>query len=319
MFGYDTVKSQNDTDWAAISTDQGTLRTAIKTAIEAARVDREAYIDTVLQKRRERLQDIHDDNLLKIEAPFDFQLDMLDEEIQDVTEAKADALADATEAYDDLKERMDDYEEDRKEALVREKEKVIRIINRAVEEGKPADEVLYALRLDWLQGVYVGGTTAVFDSDVYDLTVFDNEYDMFTFDIGRGKGHGHRTDQQGPGNNRTQGFVIGRGGSGDISTLQGEPIPSDGKPGRYDRQTQNGHGPNLRPSDYEIGLRTSQADGAYRYNQAADLGLVRDSSVPRSSSKRPTYRRGSAPPKRRPPTKRRGPPTKRRPSQKSYR
>lgn len=176
------------------------------------------------------------------------------------------------------------------------------------------------MRIDWLQGVYVGGTDATFDGDVYDLTVFDNEFDMFTFDIGRGKGHGHRTDQQGPGNNRDQGFVTGRGGVGDISQLQGEPIPSDGKPGRYDKQTMNGHGPNLRPSDYEIGLRTSQADGAYRYNQAADLGLVRDSAVPKSSSKKPSYRRGSAPPKKRGPPKRRSPPKrsyKRRPT-KSY-
>ena len=85
------------------------MRTAIKAAIEAARLARETYIDGVLQKRRERLQDIHDDNLLKIEAPFDFQLDMLDEEIQDVTKAQADAVQDSTDAYADLISRMDDY------------------------------------------------------------------------------------------------------------------------------------------------------------------------------------------------------------------
>lgn len=221
VFGYDTVKSLDDTAWAAISGDQTTLRAAIKVAIEAARLARETYIDGVLQKRRERLQDIHDDNLLKIEAPFDFQLDMLDEEIQDVTKAQADAVQDSTDAYADLISRMDDYQADREEALEREWNKVKRIIDRAVEEGKPVDEVLYAMRIDWLQGVYVGGQTATFDDDVYDKTVFDNEFDMFTFDIGKGKGHGHRTDQQGPGNNRDQGFVTGRGGAGDISHLQG--------------------------------------------------------------------------------------------------
>ena len=82
---------------------------------------------------------------------------MLDEEIQDVTKAQADAVQDSTDAYNDLISRMDDYQTDREEALDREWNKVKRIIDRAVEEGKPADEVLYAMRLDWLQGVYVGG------------------------------------------------------------------------------------------------------------------------------------------------------------------
>jgi hypothetical protein len=95
---------------------------------------------------------------------------------------------------------MTDYELDREEALDREKDKVDRILERAIEEGKAVDEVLYALRLDWLAGVYVAGTTAYFDDDIYDLTIFDTEFDMFTYDIGHGKGHGHRNGVQGPGN-----------------------------------------------------------------------------------------------------------------------
>jgi len=146
---------------------------------------------------------------------------MLEEELQDVATALASALGDEAEAFTDLKERMDDYELDREEALDREKEKVDRILERAVEEGKAVDEVLYALRLDWLAGVYVAGTNAYFDDDIYDLTIFDTEFDMFTYDVGHGKGHGHRNGVQGPGNDREQGFVTGRGGIGEINTLKG--------------------------------------------------------------------------------------------------
>jgi hypothetical protein len=191
----------------------------------------------VLEKRRQRLSDIHEDNLLKIEAPFDYQLDMLEEEVEDVTKAKANSTLDLDDAYDDLMERMDTYLADREEALNREKDKVDRIIERAVEDGKPLDDVLDGLRLDWLQGVYVMGDSAFFDDSVYDLHVFDTEFDIFTFDIGVGKGHGHRSSVQGPGNSREQGFVQGRGGRGDIEELNGEPVPVDGVRGRYDRVT----------------------------------------------------------------------------------
>ena len=201
---------------------------------------------------------------------------------------------------------MNDYLSDRTEALERETTKVLRVIDRAVEEGKDVADVIAALRLDWLQGVYIQGTTATFVDDVYDKTYFDTEFDMFTYDIGVGKGHGHRSGQQGPGNNRGTGFVVGRGGIGDIGVLRGEPAPADGKRGRYDTATQSGQG--LVPSDYEVGLRSSQAEGAYRYDQVADLALTRQvpakSRQPvaarrqRPAGKGRKARRG-APPKRR--------------------
>jgi len=51
--------------------------------------------------------------LFKIEAPFDLQLDLLEEEKEDIEDAKAYAQDDALDAFDDLKERMDDYLADR--------------------------------------------------------------------------------------------------------------------------------------------------------------------------------------------------------------
>merc|ERR1711982_30820 len=69
----------------------------------------------------------------------------------------------------------------------------------------------------------------------------------------------------------------------------------------------------LRPSDYEIGVRVAQAEGAYRHGQAADLGLNRSSggrrgSAPkrRPSKRAPPSRYGKRPsrrPSKRPPSK----------------
>merc|ERR1711976_614429 len=209
------------------------------------------------------------------------------------------ALTDAQEAFDDLAERMDTYQADREEALFRELDRVTRALERAVDDYKPVEEVLYAMRLDWLQGVYVAGQTAYFDEDIYDLSVFDTEFDIFTFDIGHGKGHGHRDTAAGPGNDREQGFVIGRGGTGDISELNAEPVPIGGKRGRYDRATQSGYGQPGRPSDYEIGLKEGQKEGAYRYNQAADLHVRQQRR--RAPKRRPAPKRAPAPAYEEPP------------------
>jgi len=240
---------------------------------------------------------------------------LLLEEIEDVNDAKTAALADQSDAYSDLEERMQDFLDDRIEAMQNENDKVERILNRATNEGKPVDEVLAALRLDWLAGIYVQGNTASFDDKIFDKTVYDNEFDIFTYDIGRGKGHGHRDTSEQPGNDRGQGFVVGRGASGDIANLNGRPVPADGKRGRYDRATQSGEG--RAPSNYALGLRSGQADGAYNYNQAADMKLAKTSVS--------SYGRRGAAPKR--PSSRKAPssrssrnvrrPSSRRPSSRS--
>lgn len=51
--------------------------------------------------------------MFKIEAPFDLQLDLLEEEKEDIADAKDYARSDADDAFEDLKERMDDYLADR--------------------------------------------------------------------------------------------------------------------------------------------------------------------------------------------------------------
>lgn len=63
----------------------------------------------MLDRRRERLEEIHNDNSIKIVAPFELQIDLLEEEIEDVNKAKAHAVEDLTDAYNDLISRMDDF------------------------------------------------------------------------------------------------------------------------------------------------------------------------------------------------------------------
>jgi len=185
---------------------------AIETQLDAAQTAREAYIQDVLERRKARLADIHEDNILKSAAPFEYQQDLLNEEIEDVNAAKTNAIADKNAAYTDLKERIEDYFEDREEALNLELQKVERIIRRAALEGKAVDDVVYGMRLDWLAGIFFAGTNAIYDSEIYDKKkAFGNEFDIFTYYIGMGKGHGHR-DARGPNyGEQKSSYVVGYG------------------------------------------------------------------------------------------------------------
>ena len=52
--------------------------------------------------RINRLDEIHDDNLVKIDAPFELQLDLLLAEQNDLARAKLYATQDAADAWADL-------------------------------------------------------------------------------------------------------------------------------------------------------------------------------------------------------------------------
>ena len=48
IYGYDSVRSMDDDDWAAATANQATLRTNIGTAVNSASTARVTFIDTVL-------------------------------------------------------------------------------------------------------------------------------------------------------------------------------------------------------------------------------------------------------------------------------
>lgn len=104
--GYDSVKSYDidDADWITFTTGgagspANTFLTALKAEIDNVELERRQYIQSVLDLRRDRLEEIHDDNLLKVEAPFDLQIDLLVEEQADITQAQGYAETDATDAW----------------------------------------------------------------------------------------------------------------------------------------------------------------------------------------------------------------------------
>jgi hypothetical protein len=101
--GYDSVKSFDigDAAWTTFTTGATatTFVDLIKTTIATVDTERRNYIQSVLDLRRDRLEEIHDDNLLKVEAPFDLQIDLLVEEQEDITQAQGYAVADATDAW----------------------------------------------------------------------------------------------------------------------------------------------------------------------------------------------------------------------------
>lgn len=55
---------------------------------------------------------------------------------------------------------MTDFKDAKKNEFEVEVDRVTRALERAVRDFKPVDAVLYAMRIDWLMGVNVFGTTA---------------------------------------------------------------------------------------------------------------------------------------------------------------
>lgn len=103
ILGYDSVQPESDTFWTdALNGQLETKVTDIKTQIGNINTERSNYISTVMALRQARLDDIHDDNLVKVEAPFQLQLDLLEKEKADVVKAQSYAEADASEAWADL-------------------------------------------------------------------------------------------------------------------------------------------------------------------------------------------------------------------------
>jgi len=108
IYGYDSVFADLDIDDAA----NIALRDLIIAEVEAANDARIAKLDDVRAQRLQRLGEIHDDNLNKISAPFDYQLRLLTEEEDDILQARNNAVRDSNDAYDDMEWRLDQLRDD---------------------------------------------------------------------------------------------------------------------------------------------------------------------------------------------------------------
>ena len=224
VYGYDSVPQDLDLDAAA----NGTLATAIITAMDLANQDRKDYLSKVKAKRERRLLEIHTDNVKKIKAPFEYQLRLVTEEEDDILQARNNAIRDANDAFDDLEYRLEDLKDDIFEGLTREELKITQALDRAIVDRKHPAQVFLALRIDWLKQITVTTTlaptpTAAYTPATTDFSVYDGLFDDFHYDIGHGKGTGEGTVDLGP---VRDGFSSradprARGPVGDFETDQG--------------------------------------------------------------------------------------------------
>lgn len=168
--------------------------------------------------------------MLKIAAPFDYQMRLIAEEMDDVLSARNYAVRDANEAYDDLITRIDFFEADIKSVLSDEIADLGFMLQRAIVDRKQPCKVMNSLRIKYFQDQYTcpiaadaTATAAVIigtPNTAGELfSDYDNIFNDFHYDIGHGKGTGTGAVN---GDAVTDGF---RGGSG-------------GQGGRGDRQTQ---------------------------------------------------------------------------------
>jgi len=160
--------------------------------------------------------------LLKIAAPFDYQMRLIAEEMDDVLSARNYAVRDANEAYDDLITRIDFFEADIKSVLADEIADLGFMLQRAVVDRKQPCKVMNALRLKYFQEQYTcpiivdAATTAAaiiaFPKQASELFAdYDNIFNDFHYDIGHGKGTGTGAVN---GDAVTDGFNGGLGGQG---------------------------------------------------------------------------------------------------------
>lgn len=119
-----------------------------------------AYLNRVYLARNQRITEIHAQNLLKIGAPFDYQIRLIAEEMDDVLSARNYAVRDANEAYDDLITRIDFFEEDIKSVLKDEIDDLGYMLDRALVDRKQPCKVMNALRIKYFQDQYTCPITA---------------------------------------------------------------------------------------------------------------------------------------------------------------
>lgn len=146
-YGYDSVPVNFDLG------DQTTLAGNIKTQVLAANEERLNYIDKVYRKRVQRLTEMHQDNVEKIDAPFDYQIRLIGEEENDVLQARNEALRDSNDAFSDLLFRLESFADDIKAVFDDEISQIGQAVQRAQVDHKNPCAVLFALRINWLSEI----------------------------------------------------------------------------------------------------------------------------------------------------------------------
>jgi len=108
IYGYDSIAADYDID----ETFNSDLRDALIAAIDLAEADRLSYLMEVHMRREVRLGQVKMMNEGKIRAPFNYQIELLNEEQADIRTASNEALKDTNDAFDDMIFRLEQLETD---------------------------------------------------------------------------------------------------------------------------------------------------------------------------------------------------------------
>ena len=231
MYGYDSVKSRKDLKISgAPRTLNQTRLGEILTRVREANTARITQLDLVFNRKKQRLQEIHDKNLRQIKEPFEYQDRLLDKELDDVIVAMTEATNDASDAFNDMLERLERLYDDKVALLKNEETLVQNAITRSIVDRKDLCAVVGALRVDFLKNVECNLAAA--GAPTYNTAdaaaegqwkVYEGLFDDFHYDIGHGKGQGTGSVDMAP---VTDGFGQGSSGfgfSGDSQTTVGAP------------------------------------------------------------------------------------------------
>jgi len=197
----------------------------------------------VHEKRIQRLTEIHNQNIKKIEAPFDYQIRLVGEEENDILQARNNAVRDANDAYDDLIFRLDSFRIDVESALSDEIEEIRAMVTRSTFDKKHPCKVIAALRLpyliDYINCPFTDSLNAATELTPAPETTFaeyDTLFDDFHYDIGHGKGTGTGSANLAPiQDGFGPGYGPARGRNGDFQRQQGMASHVWETPGRTGR------------------------------------------------------------------------------------
>lgn len=181
--------------------EQSDLRDALGDTITEANQFRITYLNFVYNRRMQRLEEIHADNMFKIDAPFDYQIRLLEEERGDTVGAQNASNKDANDAFYDLNLRLDQFADDLTSSFQEEADMIKNAISRSFLDRKHPCKVLAALRIDWLQKKITCGFATTDPDTITEILVndadlpkiygmYDDLFSNFHYDIGHGKGTG---------------------------------------------------------------------------------------------------------------------------------
>jgi len=161
------------------------------------------YLADVRARKENRLTEIRDITKIEIDAPWNYQLELLRKEEDDITVALTEAFLDANAAFDDMILRMERLLGDKLAGLSDEIEEIKQAIDRSEVDQKDVCKVLFAMRLDILRNVNCDsttnpGTSAYETDDPLEFREYEGLFDDFHYDIGHGKGTGEGDRDNGP-------------------------------------------------------------------------------------------------------------------------